>query len=317
MGRKVAGVPFVLVLGLVAGPSGAAAQAGTDTAINAERLWLPAGPSHFVTLRSAALAPHLKTHVGASVTYQHRPIVLQQAGTNVEYEAVGGQAGAVLTLALGLLDRFQVGAAVPLTLVQFGVGTEPITTAGEPKSRLDVVVLRDLRFSADWRALGRREEAEGGREADGPGVLVSAGLAAPTGDEFVFGGDRGWVLVPGAAGDWRLGDWLFGLDLSGRIRFSTAELGTGRFASAAVLRAGAAWTASERLSATLEGAAIFELADQPEGSPSQHGFELGVGGRYAAASDYSVRGAFALGAGGLGAPTFRFVLGLEYGARAR
>lgn len=290
----------------------AAAQPPADTSVDSNRLWLPIGPTAFGTLRGSEVPPHLRVTGSASAAYQHRTVVLRHEDVG-EVEAVGGQLDAHLGLALGLWDRFQAGAALPLRLIQAGSGIAPLL-GEEAESRIDVVMLGDLRLALDWRVL---ERGDGGR---GLGVLVSAALVAPTGDGGPFTTGGGWAFAPQVGADYGVGPLLFGLDAGARVRTATRALGAARFASTVAARGGVAWfPTADPVSLSLEGGAEFELAEQsPEATESQHVYDLGVGARWSPREpgDYTIRGLFAIGAGGFGAPVFRFVLGLEYGARA-
>ncbi len=305
---------FAAALLLVAASAApAAAQPPpSDTSIDANRLWLPVGPTHFTTLRGSEVPPHLRVHGATFGVYQHRTVVLRQEGRG-EFDAVEAQVDAHVILAVGLWDRLEIGAAVPLRLVQYGVGIAPLLDE-EPDGRVDVIMLGDMRFAADLSVL--RRPADG----DGLGLLVSAALAAPTGDDGLFTSGDTWVVAPLVSADYRLGRLLFAAEAGARIRPETRALGAARFGSTLVGRGGVAWfPVDDPVSLSLEGGAELELAGQPgESSESQHVYDLAAGVRWSPVDpgDYTIRGAFALGAGGFGAPVFRFVLGLEYGARA-
>lgn len=291
----------------------AAAQApGTDTAIDANRFWPPLGPSHLTTLRGSELPPHLRIFGASFAVYQHRAVVLRQEEAG-EFEAVEAQLDAHVMLAIGLWDTFQLGAAIPLRLVQYGVGIAPLL-GEEPDGRIDVVMLGDLRFAADWRAIER--SAEGSPF----GLLVSAAVVAPTGDDGLFTTGDTWVFAPQVSADYQLGRVLFGAEVGARLRGETRALGAARLGSTVVARGGVAWfPTDEAVSLSLEAGGELELAEQPaEATESQHVYDAGVGARWSPTEpgDYALRGGFFIGGGGFGSPVFRFVLGIEYGARA-
>ena len=288
----------------------AAQSPAADTSIDAGRLWLPLGPGDFATVRGSAVPPHLQFFGAAFLTYQHRPVVLSQPEMG-EAEAVTTQLDAHFLFALGLFDQLQLGAALPLRLIQSGTGVAPIL-GEEPRNEIDVIRAGDLRIGADWRPV---ELTLG----DGRvfGLLISAALVTPTGNRGRFTTSDTWVFVPGVSTDLTDGDLAFAVEVGARIPAETRAIGAARFGSSLVARGGIAWfPVDDPVSLSLEGGAIFELAEQsPEATQEQHVYDVGVGLRWTPGLDYTVRSAFSLAAGGFGAPAFRFVLGVEYGAR--
>ena len=170
----------------VLSPARAAAQGGTDTGIDANLRWPGAGPSDFVSTRSTRIAPDGRSHVRFELGYQQDPVVLTRG--NEEHAVVGAQLDNEISVAYGLFDRLQIGAAVPLVLVQTGVGTSPLDVPSGVKDRVDVVLLKDIRLSLDVLVVGRGLGARRADEGDGEGgdaedVLAGEDGAAAAADQ--------------------------------------------------------------------------------------------------------------------------------------
>lgn len=292
------------MLALLALPTHASAQFGTDTTIDANVLWLPAGPSEFTTQRSADISPHLVMHYGFALGYQHRPLVLEQEGQT--RGAVDYQVTSDINVAIGLFDRLQLGVGIPLVVAQNGVGASPITT-GSATGGLEPMFLRDLHIALDVMVLDRLSNR--------PGVLLSAGVSAPTGDRDNFASAGQWVLAPQAVVDYRVGPMLLALDLSARIHANDRELGAAKIGSSVVIRPGALYALpGNRLGLSLEGTVILRTAGQPaEANRNQHVYELDLGVRLLPAEslDFTVVGSLGAGFGGIGAPAVRALVGLQ------
>lgn len=307
MRGKVRALGVVLAVGVLL-PATGAAQRGTDTAVDANLSLRLAGPSDLTRLRTTRVTPAGDSTIALYGGVAFRPLVLDQGRRQAA--AVAYTAYQDLSLAISpYVDGLQIGAAFPLALVQEGLGIRPLVEADEARGVIDVILLRDPRFHVDYRVLERGD----GR----PGLLVSAAVTAPLGDDGAFAGHDQVMMIPGAVADLRAGPVLVAVDLSARLLLRTREVGAASLGSMVVVGVGAAYVGLEdRLTASVEGSAVVQLAEQPdEATREQHAYELSVGLRYVPeqARSYAIVTSVGAGIGGFGAPRARLEVGFEYG----
>jgi len=268
-------------------------------------LWLPPGPGKLVTVRTTDISDHLRVFAGLHGQYQHRPLVLQSS-TEENVEVVGGQAQLDAMVAFGLFGWSQLTLAAPLSLIQVERDLDAVL-AGE---RVDAVIrgpfLRDIRVGLDLRPV----ERVGSR----PGLRGSFVVALPSGNVAAFGGHGETRIAGTIISDIQLGEVVVAAEVGIRGAFTPRALGQGRYGSLLIPKLGAAWQPRSGSALVLEASSCFQLASQTiDTGVSQHVLEVGLGGaqRMAFGSDSVVRGIFSIGAGGPGAPAFRFLLGLD------
>ncbi|MCC7538419.1 MAG: thrombospondin [Deltaproteobacteria bacterium] len=270
--------PWVAALaGLLVFVPCAAASAQSDTSIDVQTRWPSPGPGRFGFVRDVATAPHLALGFGASAEYLHRPLVLvDTTAGDEELDGVGHHVTAEFLWSLGLFDFLQVGLALPVTLVQDGEGAQPATLS--EADALPTTASRDVRVELAWDVLRTFRRRAPRLETDhGTGLLVSAGLTLPSGDERAFNGDDGVVFVPALTGGYRVGPVLLGATLDARIR-STSRFGLdGVVGSQLGIAAGASLELlpTRRLELSAEGRALVALVEDGA-SP----IELMGGARY-------------------------------------
>ena len=115
---------FVLLAAVaVAIPSQADAQAAG--AFSVLRFRPGIGAWNLLHSEAPKVAGHLTPVAGLYLHYDHRPLVFVDAATGqTAYDEVSFQFNAQLVASIGLFDRFEVGVAVPVALLQ-GVGDRP------------------------------------------------------------------------------------------------------------------------------------------------------------------------------------------------
>ncbi len=325
---------------LVVGESDARAQQCsnplTSTCINSDTLWPHAGPQRFVGVGSAETVAARQIAFGLLASYQSRPIVINgpsPGGSGTDQYAIDNQVNANFLFAYGISDRLQLDVGVPITLVQTGAGTSPITGG---RAIRDTAV-RDMRFGVAYALIPRaRMDLQKAADQGGPGkgfALASRfTVSAPVGDNTDFAGERTAVFMPSIAADYRVSRMFFGADIGARLRpvteFAGARIGT---QLTTALGAGVDILPREVLSVFLEGRAYVNFAEQHTSQQNAFGkIDSIPNGRRIVPAEWmlGLRSAPVLGgdvsffAGGGGpiplsdspitVPRFRFVLGVTY-----
>jgi outer membrane protein OmpA-like peptidoglycan-associated protein len=171
---------------LAGSPGRARAQTPkTDRSFDVQ-LWQPAlGPRPYFTLEGAKVPAHLQLSVQLATSYQRNPFTLGTIqGTNrveSDVEVVRDQVTTELGLALGLMDRFQVGLALPFAVYQNG---DDFDASGVPTGQdLSGASLGDIRIEGKYQApsFGKSQEFT---------FALVPGLTVPTGDDKKFHGDK-------------------------------------------------------------------------------------------------------------------------------
>lgn len=307
-----------------------------SSCVNSESYWPHAGPQRFAALGSAETLAARQIGFGLVTSYLSRPVVISgpsPGGAGTDQFAIDNQVNANFLFAYGATDRLQLDLGLPITLVQTGAGTSPLT-GGRP---IRDTAVRDLRFGFAYALLPRdRIDPQKAADEGGPGkgfaVASRLTLSAPIGDNTDFAGERTMVFAPSIAADYRLWRMFFGADVGGRIRpvteFAGARIGT---QLTTAIGAGYDILPSDVLSVFLEGRAYVNFAEQhttqlsalgqiksePNGEmiiPAE--WTLGVRSQPFLGGDVSFFG----GGGGplpltpspITVPRFRFLLGVTY-----
>lgn len=301
--------------------------------INSDTYWPNAGPMRFAAVGGTETVAEGQVGFGLVTSYQSRPVILRVAspGTGTDTFVVDDQVTGNFLFAYGVTNRLELDFALPVTFVQRGAGTSPIT-GGAP---LRDTAVRDLRAGIAYAILPRERVAPD-KQTSPYGLAARFAFTAPTGDANDFAGERTAVFVPDLAGSYVRGRFFAGLDLGLRIRpvtqFAGARIGTQLTTAAGV---GFDVLEKERLAVFLEGRAYVNFAEQAklqqtptrlDSVPSDKTITpaewlLGVRSAPILAGDVS----FLLGGGGpipfgddaFTVPRFRFILGVVYAPLAR
>jgi outer membrane protein OmpA-like peptidoglycan-associated protein len=249
-----------------------------------------------------------KLRAAVDVDYAWKPLVLSDMSPSIQrsrkttYDLVGHAGGADLTLAIGIGGRFEVGAILPLTVLQLG---ETVSGAATP----GLAGVENPRLGGKVRLIGHGSQGFGlGASAL---VVLPYGLGGAYIHENALGGE-GRLFA-----DFRRGRW--GLAASGGYRMRGATqlfnvpLGNELlYAAGAEARVGA----GTQLFAELAGATA---ADHPLASVARSPLELLVGARRQVGGSLGGENRFwltaAAGPGlaaGYGSPVARALIGLAW-----
>ncbi len=328
--RIVFVLPVALLVALLPGRARATDCSGIySPCIDGDNFWPHAGPSRFVGVGSAETVAAQQVGVGLVTTYQKQPIVLrvsQPGPGGSDQNAIDDQVNGTFLWAYGVTNRLELDLAVPLTFIQSGAGLSPLTGGNGLKD----TAVRDMRFGFTYAIVPHARVAPMERP-EAFGLAARLEVSAPTGDSDQLAGERSGVLVPSVAADWRLQRLFVGAEVGARLR-PTTELDGARIGSQIVTAVGVGVDILPRelLSATLEGWALPNLAEQHDVSVSSFSLVSTPNGKYIAPAEWqlAVRTAplpsgdlsVQLGGGGglpitSGAPTmpnYRFTLGVRW-----
>src|SRR5262249_23562814 len=147
-------------------------------------------------------------------TYQSRPVILRVASPGPggsDEAAVNDQVNGNFLFAYGVTNQLELDVALPVTFVETGAGTSPITGG---RALRDTAV-RDLRCGFTYALVPRlRMDPTKAAEEGGPGksysVAARFNVGAPTGDQTDFAGEHTAVFIPDLAADYRTGRIFLG-----------------------------------------------------------------------------------------------------------
>lgn len=308
-----------------------------NTCINSDTFWPNPGPTRFVTVAGTETVGQGQVGFGLVATYLSRPVVLRVAspgpGGSDQY-AVDNQVTGNFLFAYGVTERLQLDFALPVTFIETGAGTSPLT-GGED---LRDTAVRDLRFGLAYALVPRARISPDAMAKKGSSWSLASRLtiSAPTGDSSDFAGERTAVFAPGLAADYRYNIFFAGLEVGGRIRpvteFAGARVGS---QLTTALGAGIDIFDRERLSFMAEARTYVNFAEQHDTAQSAFGISSRPNGKSITPAEWlaAVRTApllagdvsFFAGGGGpipigdpaITVPRFRFVLGAVYAPTAR
>ncbi len=336
--RAVSSIVFaglVSWLGLREARAQACANPLISTCINSDSYWPQPGPQRFAAVAGTETVQSRHIAFGLVTTYLSRPVVLRVASPGPggsDQFVIDNQVNSNFLFAYGVTNALQLDVAVPVTLVQTGAGTSPLT-GGEP---IRDTAVRDFRFGLAYAIVPReRIDPQVAAEQGGAGKAWSLTgrltLSAPVGDNTSFAGERTVVFYPSISADYRIDRFFFGADIGARIRpiteFAGARVGT---QLTTALGAGFDILKKDMLAVLAEGRAYVNFAEQHDTQQSAFGITSNANGKSIVPSEWmlGVRSApllggdisFYLGGGGpipitdaaITVPRFRFTLGVTY-----
>jgi len=333
--RVVFALSAALLVALASGKAHATDCSGIySPCIDGDNFWPHAGPSRFVGVGSTETVAAQQVGVGLVTTYQKQPLVLhvaQPGPGGSDQNAIDDQVNGTFLWAYGVTNRLELDLAVPLTFIQSGAGVSPLTGG----SALKDTAVRDMRFGFTYAIVPHARVAPTERP-EAFGLATRLEVSAPTGDSDQLAGERSGVLVPSVAADWRLRRLFAGAEVGARLR-PTTELDGARIGTQIVtaLGVGVDILPRELLSATIEGWALPNLAEQHDVSVSSFSRVSTPNGKYIAPAEWQLAvrtaplptGDLSVqfgGGGGLpitsGAPTmpnYRFTLGVRWAPTGR
>ncbi len=179
------------------------------------QLFHPAvGSQSFITLDSAEVLEHRLWHFALVTNYQREPLSytlrsLDEPTSPVTKVAVQNLAMAELVSAVGIRNRFELGAALPLAL-SWGGNAFDNYGRGTPGSAATVAGVGDLRVE------GKAEVVGFGRDRAFL-LSLSAGGTLPTGDETAFLGEKTFTGRARALLEYQRGEWLRAVAMAGGL----------------------------------------------------------------------------------------------------
>ncbi|MCB9730701.1 MAG: tandem-95 repeat protein [Deltaproteobacteria bacterium] len=208
-----------------------------------------------------------------------------------------------LNVGVGLFGRAQVELSMPVALAaDSSSGTSSVTP-------LSGAAIGDLLLRGRVRLL---DNALGGL-----GVAVSAGISAPTGDEAAFRGDPGVGILLDAIVDWRTSRTVVSLNLGAHVRTKEAKFLTASIQHELTYGLGLeVFLARDRLSVASElfGHTPVDAVFQSDSTSS---LEAMFGPKWWFLPSLSAQAAASLGlVRGVGTPSFRFMLGVQWAPRS-
>lgn len=231
-----------------------------STCIDADPFWPQAGAGRLQFVGGTETTAPGQLGFGLVTTYLHQPIVLSGPSADpdgLHVSAIDDLVDATFVWSLGVTDRLDLSLAVPVALYQSGSGVSAFTSstpAVAPKT-----AMRDLRFGLAYAIVPRPRVFPGSVWS----LAARLEVAANTGDQDWFAGDKGGVWIPSLTADYRRGRWFAGAQLGARVR-ATTTLANARMGSQAEVALGLGFDIlpQERLSATLEAIALPVLTQQ-------------------------------------------------------
>lgn len=299
--KSLSGAVLSLVVPFLAVGLSTPAQ-GQEVALDIQRFTpSPGGNLNFNHVEGAGVLGHLKPTFGFYLNYAARPLVAKTSTQTIDL--VSADVGLDVLAGIGIGKRFQLGLALPVTVLQT-TGTSDTFDVPQVAAQ----TLGDLRIVPKLKLLGE----------DRAGVSLSVPITVPTGDPAAYHGEAGVTVEPRLIGELALGEKLaLGANVGYLVRTPQSSLGL-EVGSELKLSAGLAYRAvPDRLTLLLEafGGAAFGATsnDEPAASP----LEANLAARLHLGQSHSIT----LGGGpgiipGFGTPTYRVLLGYAFNVGA-
>lgn len=192
----------------------AMAQLSNGEGVNSQILWKAPGPSNFAFVESADILGHKDVSLSMIGNYYRKPLGLDIGG-NV-YWSVKRVSTVDFSWAVGLIDRVQLGMALPVIIEQFGQGAAPLDSSTNTSSdnALATAAVGDMRFYAKTLIYQQKDNMNN----RGAGIALNIALSAPSGDENNFAGERGIVFAPNLIFDFKHRLLSAGTNIGARLR---------------------------------------------------------------------------------------------------
>jgi len=284
----------LLALGVAALPLAARAQ--SETAVNAERFEPLGGARDLLAVPSARTAGHLEASGAVFADYGAKPLKLVPVAGGGAVDLVDSQVNLALTASLGLLDAFELSAALPFAVAGSGMpasSADPSLSPATPGSGLG-----DLRLTPKFQLAGGRE---------GFAFALLAPVTFPTATALYLGQGVVTVSPRAAVETGRAGGWRFVADAGAVLR------STKQFLSLDVGSALAYGAAFELPFASGRAAALATVSGEAGRGASARALEALAAVRIAGPAGLS----FTVGGGpglssGYGTPQYRMVFAVSF-----
>lgn len=161
---------------LSAAPQVAQAQEPELPKLQLQRFRPAPGPADYLNVYGSSVSEHLDWDLHFYLDYADDPLKINTAGvaaTSLDKATVDEQMTLSIGGSLALLDRFEVGLLIPVTLLQSSDELEPILLNDPrfPTKDLSTFALNDWRMTGKWRILDVLE--------DKVGLALVLGLSLP------------------------------------------------------------------------------------------------------------------------------------------
>ncbi|HTM45427.1 MAG TPA: hypothetical protein VL137_10755 [Polyangiaceae bacterium] len=268
---------FAALVGWVMALRGATAQAqsctenGLSTCVDANPLWLPAGPSRFVSVDSESAMHPNALALAAGFQFISHPIIIRAPGPDpygTEVAAVKRALQMDLLGAFGILPRLELTLALPVVISQNGSGVSSATSVAP--TPIASTALKDPRIGLGFDLFNEQGD-----------VTLTGKLkyevSLPLGNDHAFAGERAVVHAPAVAIAARWQEFTFATELGFRLR-PQVVLGDTRYGSQLTAAVGLGFSAIDqsRLDLSLEAWAypslISQLQTQPSGTVTDASF---------------------------------------------
>jgi hypothetical protein len=287
--------------------------------IDSQLIWSRPGPSNFATISSSDIVPHADVSFSALLGYSYNSLGMKnQSGDSVWL--VENSFTSDFAWAFGLVDIFQLGLVLPITIYQDGDVRTPFAPGDEMDTtdyELANSSLRDIRFNIKTRFVGGNSKDPDKRDF---GLSLDLGLAVPTGDEDNFSGNESAVFFPSAILDFHRCMLSVAVNVGARLYFSENKT---RFANLDVGQQGTFGVGitghflKRSLLLSLEGSSFLEFEDL-----GTFAFEYRGGVGYIPGEEKSITLWLSAGSSAstteyfVGAPAIRVLFGITYAPKA-
>jgi len=262
----------------------------------------PGGDNNFVTVQGAGVLPSFKPAAGLYLNYAHDPLVLRRIDSGEQVSLVEHHLQLDLIAALGILDVFEVGLSIPLTLYQTqGAFNEDV---GVTPRDLEAFTTGDIRLYPKFSIVS---------DPQGLGLALLALISLPTGSPDNLQGNESVTIEPRVIGELAITD-TFRMGLS--VGFLWRPTAQNHFnidvGNELTFGAGLEYEVSEDTFAVIvEGYGKVSLESNTQGE--ERPIEVSIAGRWWPSPSHALTLGVARGlTDGYGSPDVRVFLGYNY-----
>ena len=298
--RITTALAIALMGSVVASSGGAYAQEGSLPV--QQFAPAPGGDNNFVTVQGAGVLPSFMPAAGLYLNYAHDPLVLRRIDDGEQVSLVEHHLQLDLIAALGILDVFEIGISIPLTLYQTQ-GAENPAVGVKPRD-IEAFTTGDIRLYPKLSILD---------DTNGFGLAFLALITLPTGSPENLQGNESVTIEPRLSAELHITDtfraglsvgflWrpeaqnLFNIDLGNELTFGAAleyEI------------------SDDELALIVEGYGKLSLESDTQGE--ERPIEVSLAARWWPAPAHALTLGVARGlTDGYGSPDFRVFLGYNY-----
>jgi hypothetical protein len=234
---------------------------GVSPCIDANSLWLPAGDAKFLSIAPALPLRPNTFALGLSLSFLDRPVRLRVPSPDPEgrdINVVRDALDAAVLFSIGLTERWELTAAMPMALYQRGSGVQGVTS--QSASPITSTALRDPRLGSGWSVIEHRPLGFAGK--------ARLEISLPLGGAQSLAGEPSLVGAPGIALELVRGRVRLGSEIGFRFRPVT-EIAGARVGSQAMVALGIGFDVLQDslLSLALEGWMLPSLVSQNRDLP--------------------------------------------------